>query len=347
VSASRMSAVPEPRDRTGPARRPRGGASAIVDRSGVRRRSPLHRESDRILRPVLAGRAEWAPVTGKRWPDLFIAGAPRAGTSSLWDYLSQHPQIFMSRVKEPHFFSDFKPRLVPTVKSESAYLGLFAHASPGQLLGEATPSYLHDPAAPARIARVCPDARIVVVLRDPVTRAYSDYWHKVRYGREARPFLERIQTQLGDEGRRRPGLGYVGAGLYAEPLERYLGTFDGGVLVLFQEELAADTRREVRRILEFLGVEAAVADRIRLGVRNATALPRNALVRRLYRSPALRAAGVRIVPDSLQPGVERLLLRRDGVPPMEPEARRLLREFYASEPAELERLLGRPVPWVA
>jgi hypothetical protein len=286
-------------------------------------------------------------VTENRWPDLFVAGAPRAGTSSLWDYLNQHPQIFMSRIKEPHFFSDFKPRIVPTVSTESAYLRLFAHASPGQLLGEATPSYLCDPAAPARIARVSPGARIVIVLRDPVARAYSDYWHKVRYGREARPFLERIQAQLVDERRRRPSPGYVGAGLYAEPVERYLGTFGDRVLVLFQEELAADTLGELRRVLEFLGVDAALADRIRLVVRNATALPRNALVRRLYRSSALRAAGVRLIPGSLQPGLERLLLRRDGIPPMDPEARRLLEDFYAAEPAALERLLGRAVPWAA
>lgn len=286
-------------------------------------------------------------MTGKRWPDLFVAGVPRAGTSSLWDYLNQHPQIFMSRVKEPHFFSDFKPKIVPVTKNESAYMRLFARASDEQLLGEATPNYLCDPAAPARIARVSPAARIVIVLRDPVARAYSDYWHKVRYGRESRPFLERIQVQLADPRRRMPGPGYVGAGLYAEPLGRYLETFGDRVLVLFQDELSADTRGELRRVLEFLGVDVAVADRLRLGVRNATALPRNALVRRLYRSPRLRAAGVRVIPQPLQPGLERLMLRRDGLPAMEPEARRLLREFYEAEPAALEPLLGRPVPWAA
>jgi hypothetical protein len=279
-------------------------------------------------------------VTADRWPDLFVAGAPRSGTSSIWSYLDQHPQIFMSRLKEPHFFSDHKPRYVPTVSDEAAYLRLFAGAAAGQLRGEASPTYLADARAPERIARVSPEARIVVVLRNPVDRAYSAYWHRVRYGGETRPFLVTIRQPL-TPGRPR----YVRGGLYAESIERYLETFGDRLHVLFQEELAADTRGELRRILEFLGVDATAADRIRLDVRNATALPRNRVVRRLYGSPRLRSLGERAVPVSLQPRLERLLLRRNGVPPMELEARRLLEDFYAAEPPALERLLGRSVPW--
>lgn len=280
-------------------------------------------------------------VAEKRWPDLFVAGAPRCGTSSIWGYLDQHPQIFMSRLKEPHFFSDVTPRFVPSVSDEGTYLRLFDGAAPGQLRGEASPTYLLSPRAAERIARVNPHARIVVVLRNPVARAYSAYWHSVRYGGETRPFLEAIRATPTASGRRR----YLTAGLYSEQVEPYLETFGEGLLVLFQEELAADTRGELRRILEFLGVDASVADRIRLDRRNATALPRNRIVRRLYRSPRLRALGDRAVPMALQPRLERLLLRGDGVPPMEPEARRVLEDFFAAEPPALERLLGRRVPW--
>jgi hypothetical protein len=283
-------------------------------------------------------------VARARWPDLFVAGAPRAGTSSLWGYLAQHPQIFMSRVKEPHFFSDFKPGFIPIVSDEAAYLRLFARAGAGQLLGEATPSYLADAPAPLRIARASPEARVLVVLREPVARAYSDYWHKVRYGKETRPFLDALRAKLAAAPDRTPRPDFVGSGLYAEPLARYREVFGDRLHVLFQEELAADTRGEVRRIFEFLGVDATVADRINLDVRNVTGLPRNRVVRRLYRSTRLRALGVRIVPSSVQPALERVLLR-GGVPPMEPEARRLLDEFYAPEPPALERLLGRAVPW--
>ena len=251
----------------------------------------------------------------------------------------------MSRLKEPHFFTDRKPRFLPTVSDEAAYLRLFDRAAAGQLRGEASPTYLADPLAPARIARVSPEARIVVVLRDPVARAHSAYWHKVRYGGETRPFLEALRTKPPARGDGKQTPTYLGGGIYAEPIARYLETFGDRLHVLFQEELAVDTRGELRRILEFLGVDAAAADGIRLGVRNATALPRNRVVRRLYRSQRLRSFGARAVPVPLQPRLERLLLRRDGVPPLEPEARRLLEEFYAAEPPALQRLLGRPVPW--
>jgi Sulfotransferase domain len=300
----------------------------------------------RILRRRVADTAECLSVTGKRWPTLFVVGAARAGTSSLWAYLDQHPQIFMSRRKEPHFFTDHRPSIVTPVSDEQTYLNLFARARPGQILGEASPSYLTDPPAPAAIARVSPDARIVAILRDPVARAHSAYWHRRRYGKDQRSFLEAIQTQLAEPDLGPPGKGYLRGGLYAEAIRRYLETFGSErVLVLFLTELAADTRGELKRIFEFLGVDPTAAERMRLPVRNATSLPRNALVGRLYRSAGLRALGRRLVPDSLHATAENVLLMRGGTPPLDPEARRLMEAFYAPEPAALEQLLGRPVPW--
>jgi hypothetical protein len=251
----------------------------------------------------------------------------------------------MSRLKEPHYFSQFKPTFMPVVSNERAYLRLFARARAGQLRGEASPNYLADAMVPAAIARVRPDARIVAILRDPVTRAYSDYWHKVRYGRERRPFLEAIRNQLADPSVRTPAPTYVGAGLYVVPIERYLARFSERVLVLFLDDLTADPRAELRRVMAFLGVDADVAGRVRLAVRNATSLPRNGLIRALYRSRGIRSAAQRVIPISLHPALERVVLRRITLPPMEPEARRLLEEFYAPEAPALEGLLGRAVPW--
>jgi hypothetical protein len=161
-------------------------------------------------------------VIDGRWPDFFEVGAPRAGTTSLWDDLDRHPQIFMSPLKEPHFFCSYKPDFVPTVSDEDDYLRLFADARPGQLRGEASPSYLRDTQAPTAIARVRPDARIVVMLRDPVARAYSEYWHRVRYGRQPRPFAEVIRAALDSPQRPTLGSRYLATGLYADGVERYL-----------------------------------------------------------------------------------------------------------------------------
>jgi hypothetical protein len=281
----------------------------------------------------------------RHWPELYIVGAPRAGTSSLWSYLGQHPQIFMSRLKEPHFFGSYKPTFLPFVSDEESYLRLFDAARPGQLRGEASPSYLADAVAPYAIARARPDARILAILREPVARAYSTFWHKVRYGQESRTFLEATRANLADRVARRTSATFTGGGLYPDHLARYFELFDGRVLVLFFEELVADTRAELRRTFRFLGVDEAAADRVRLGVRNAAGLPRNALVRQAYASTRLRSVGARIVPNALQPLLEGVLLRQAGMGPIDGEARRLLEEFYAPERAPLERLLGRAVPW--
>ena len=278
------------------------------------------------------------------WPEVYVVGAARAGTTSLWSYLAQHPQIFMSRLKEPHFFSGLRPGLFRTISDADAYLDLFDGSRPDQLRGEASPSYLSSPQAPQAIARVRPDARIIIALREPIARAYSSYWHKVRYGQESRTFLDAIRADLADPaGPRRSR--YATGGLYARDLARYLELFEGTVLVVFLEELAADPRGELRRTFRFLGVDEDQSDRIDLTVRNASRLPRNAAARRVYASPRLRSLGERIVPNALSPRLERLFLRRAAVPPVDAEARRLLDELYASEPAALERLLGRPVPW--
>lgn len=281
----------------------------------------------------------------RQWPELYIVGAARAGTTSLWMYLDQHPEIFMSRLKEPHFFNRRRPAYLPTVSDEESYLRLFDGARAGQLRGEASASYLVSSHAAYAIARVRPDARILVVLREPVARAYSSYLHQMRYGQESRTFREAILANLAVPVGQGWRATHTAGGLYAANLARYLELFSSGVFVLFFEELAADTRGEVRRTFRFLGVDEDEADRIGTGIRNAAGLPRNALLRRAYASTRLRSVGGRIVPNVLQPRLEMLLLRRPAVPPIDTETRRLLEEFYAPEAEELERLLGRPMPW--
>jgi hypothetical protein len=281
------------------------------------------------------------------WPNFFVVGAARAGTTSLYHYLAGHPDIYMSSLKEPHFFSRARPKVVPFVKDEGEYLRLFEPGAKLKIRGEASPTYLPDPETPRRIKRVSPDARVVIILREPVSRAYSAYWHLVRYGVETRTFLEAVQDELrqGDFEHYDPTRLIVAAGLYADAVGRYLGTFGGAALVLFFDDLARDARGEVAKVLAHLGLDTEHAQQFRLEVRNPFALPRNGLARRLYGSQRARNAGRSLVPDALHVLVERLLLRGNGLPEMEPDARRLLADFYRSDTERLEVVLGRSVPW--
>ena len=150
-----------------------------------------------------------------RLPDFFLVGAPRAGTTSLADYLGQHPEVFMSPVKEPGYFARELIRM-PGVKQQirddreslrsyldgpmsqrhherfvcdwDCYVRLFKNAGDAAAAGEASPSYLASKRAPGAIARRIPDARIVMILRDPIDRMFSNYAGAVAAGATDLPF---------------------------------------------------------------------------------------------------------------------------------------------------------------
>lgn len=274
------------------------------------------------------------------WPNFFLVGTPRAATTSLWEWLRGHPEIYMSPLKETHFFASWKPATVPSVSSEREYLRLFKGARERKVVGEASPTYLSDPNAPGRIKEVSPDARILIVLRDPVTRAYSNYWHDLRHDDSRGSFEEVVRAQA-----ERPYSIVVGRGKYAPGLKRYLGLFAPRVLVLVFEELVADVRGHFRRVLEFLDVDPGYADDFDATQRNPSALPRNAATKWVYRSHRMRGIASRSLPGVLHGRIERAMLGEPTAPPMEEATRRFLMEFYRSDVAEVERILGRRLPW--
>lgn len=279
------------------------------------------------------------------WPNLFVVGAAKAGTTSLWRYLDQHPDIFMSPVKEPHFFSSFTPGLFPAVKDEDEYLRLFRDAGDAPLRGEASASYLWDRKSPGAIHGRSPDARIVISLRDPVERAYAFYWTGVKYGGNQEPFLDAVRGELALPESQWHDTLYVGYSLYADAVERYLHAFDENVHVLFFEELNADTRREMRRLFKLLDVDPRVADTMDLERHNPFALPRNELTRRFLTSKPLRSIGRVVVPTSRREQVESVFLSSASRPEMEPEARQLLEDAFREDEARLRALVGRELPW--
>jgi hypothetical protein len=197
-------------------------------------------------------------------PDFLILGAQKAGTTALYAYLRWHPEITGPSFKEVSFFDRHYAH------GERWYR---AHmpARRRSLVGEASPSYLFHPLAPERVASMLPDARLIALLRNPVDRAFSHYQHEVALGREPLPFGDAVD---GEEERMRGEVErmlrepsyfshawwnhtYVARGRYAEQLERWFAHFPRErLLVLFTEELAADTAGTYRRVLDFLGAGA-------------------------------------------------------------------------------------------
>lgn len=279
-----------------------------------------------------------------KWPNLFVVGVARGGTSSLWDYLHQHPDVWMSRLKEPYFFSVAQMRYHPFPKDERAYLSLFSDAGDATWRGEASTAYFWDETSPHKIRNASPDARVVISLRDPVARAYSGYWHAVRYAGERRTFLDVVHAEL--EASHQPGQppGHVAAGRYAAGLERYMTLFEGQLYTLFFENLVRHPRDEMRKLFRFLETDVAVADRLEVVRRNASRAPRSPSLERLLTAGRIRRIGRTVVPARVRESIESLAWA-GGVPPLQQEARQLLEQVYRPERPRLERLLGRPLPW--
>jgi hypothetical protein len=271
-------------------------------------------------------------------PNLFLVGAAKAATTSLWRYLQSHPEVFMARVKEPHFFSRGGVDGIPVAKTEGAYLALFARAGRAAYRGEASVSYLWDAEAARAIKAWAPDARILISLRDPVERAWSHYWTHVRIGTEHRTFREAVDAELAGESELASvPPPYVSRGYYDEQVRPYLDLFDD-VLVLFFEELVADVRGSMRTVFGFLGLDPSPADRIRPVAHFPFAIPRSAGARRLLGRRAVKGlAAFR--------GPRQRLLMQHRKPELDGATRKLLGEVYAEHDERLRALLGRSLPW--
>ena len=272
-----------------------------------------------------------------RLPDFIIAGAQKCGTTSLHHYLAAHPRLFLPRrPQELHFF-DFDANYEKGMQWYSAH---FAKAAPGQKVGQTSPLYLYDERVPARLAGMLPDVRIIVLLRDPVKRAYSHYWHQVKKGTEDLPFmpaLAREQQRIAVNYDYRRWYSYLDRGRYTRQLARFNQVFPRRqLLVLSTEALGARPYETLGRCFEFLGVEPLPRDTVSaLAARrfNESRLPRlprlqQWIGRRRQRLPLL--AGV----------VDKLNLRPAANPPMPEEARSFLVRQFSDDIARLEQEFG-------
>ena len=190
-------------------------------------------------------------------PNLFLVGAMKSATTYLAGLLREHPAIFMSSPKEPCYFVE--PRVLRKVwpymwergywRSVERYLELFAGAGDAQVIGEASTTYAKAPlfsGVPQRILEFSPDARFIYVMRDPVERAISHYWHRVRFWGERRSLVAAIHSDPQ----------YVDVSHYAMQLGQYLRHVSRErIYVLTYEDLLADSAGQVGRIYSWLGID--------------------------------------------------------------------------------------------
>ncbi len=290
-------------------------------------------------------------------PNFLIIGAAKAGTTSLYHYLGQHPEVFMSPVKEPHFFAleggraSFRsPGAEAGINRKSVadpkeYEALFDGARGEKTIGEASTSYLYSPEAPGRMEVLLPEAKFIAVLRDPAERAYSTFLALRLGGREP---LEDFSLALEAEQERIESgwehiWHYKNLGFYHAQLSRYGNALEEGRLrVYLYEDLSADPRGVMREAYSFLGVDDSfVPDTSQR--HNMSGVSKNGFLVSLVREKhpvktALKPLVPARVRRRLVSGVQKRVLSR---PPFPPEVRQELVEAYREDVLELQEMLGR------
>ena len=273
---------------------------------------------------------------GHTLPQFVIIGSQKAGTTTLYEVLRDHPQIFMPQKKELNFFfaqAEFDQGL-------SHYARYFAPAPEGALRGEASPGYICHPKVAARLHNALPEAKLILTVRNPIDRAYSQYWDNRRQLSEFRSWAKVIEEDCFtpyQPGRK----GYMARGTYATYLNTWRALFgEDRIHIVVVDDLKADPKGTLADIYEFLGVdpEQGASPNRRA---NPAAVYTNPLYRALFAQPKL---------SGRLPGVIRALARRGEqrpwrYPPMSAAERARLLAFFKPHNAALEAILDRKLGW--
>ena len=289
-------------------------------------------------------------------PNFLIIGAAKSGTTALYEFLRQHPKVFMSSLKEPNFFAfegripDYQGPDDPTqfnrdvIHTLHDYRALFNGVNDETAIGEASTRYMDTPGSAERIRRHLPSARLVAILRHPADRAYSEYLMRVRDGVEP-PFdfegaLRREPQRIRDHW----SWGwYVQRGCYHRQLRPYFDLFPRNQMrVLLHEDLIEDPFALIRDIFGFLGVDDDFAPVMSRSI-NVSGVIRNPLLRTLWtKSRGMRRTIRPVLTKSVRQRVSRFIVNREMTKmPFPPRLREALVERFRPDILQLQELIGR------
>lgn len=277
--------------------------------------------------------------------DFFIVGAPKAGTTSLYHYLNEHPEIEMSLQKEPDFFSDIEiakqgmyygKNRISTIEE---YHQLFNDNS--LLKGEASVSYLFYKGVAQKIKEYNANAKIIIMLRNPVDRAFSHYLMDYRLGIVSDSFEDIIRKKSKSKYKDLFYQQYVEVSEYANQVKEYLNIFDSNnVLILDYDNLKKDIYSEVKKVYKFLSV--SVDDNVDLEKKHNTySMPKNNFIRIIYSFVFLRRVLTFLFPSKLVKKVRSILFKEENKPKLDVETRLELNEYFKSDVKKLSEILKK------
>jgi len=301
-------------------------------------------------------------------PNFFVVGAAKSGTTTLSNWLDSHPEVYISPIKEPNFFSTdidislFEPFYkkntffadtayfsnrplkkvhLSFIRSNENYNALFEDVLEEKAIGECSTSYLYSELAAENIKKYQPDAKIIIILRNPVSRAFSHYLMALRFGYTSKKFLEEIEI---DRKRLNKGWGisrlYIELGMYSEQIKRYYNHFaPDKILILLNEELNNNTLQTFNKVCDFLNVSKI--NHIQLNRYNEANIPKMPVFNRLVSRSGLKFIVQKLVSDKFKDQVLKLLFSKSDVPVISKSEKEFLLKIYKPDIISTSEIIGR------
>ena len=304
-------------------------------------------------------------------PNFLIVGAVKAGTTSLHEYLQMHPQVYMSPVKETNYFSDadmlfdhfnvdYRQDInvaldkylagpmdtkihIAHVRTAEQYALLFKNVSNELAIGEVSNSYLYCPGTAARIRAELPDAKIVMILRNPIERLYSQFLMNVKLGKIAeRDLLKEIAA---DQAKAIKGWGvshlYLEVGAYYAQVKRYFDLFPKEqIKVMFYDDYKLDPKAAMRDLFTFLGVDPAFEPDMSQRY-NEAGMPRFGKLNYWLTQIGVYGLVKRLFSAGLKEKLKSLIYTRKNIPTIQPEEKAWLVEYYKVDVQNLSKLINK------
>lgn len=308
----------------------------------------------------------------KKEPNFFVIGAAKCGTTTLYDFLDQHPEVYMSPIKEPHHFSkdivmenftdeyklylnsrnfkleeflnsDFTTKMWDWYIADfNQYIKLFKKVSNEKAVGEISNGYLFSSVAAKEIKAKYPNAKIVMLLRNPMDRAYSHYLANLRDGRTTLSFKEEL---IADNKKQRKGWCishcYTEMGMYSEQIKRFTDTFDKEQIKIFlNDDFKKDPEAIAKDLFTFLGVNTSVNIDYHKK-QNEARLPKSAALIKFITQSGLKRRVFRLMPKSVQDVILPLFFKEGKIPKMLEEDRKWLSALFREDILKTQTIIGR------
>lgn len=293
----------------------------------------------------------------KNFPNLLIVGAAKSGTTSLHNYLKQHPDFFMTDHKEPHFLINKEigiRRVHKAVTTLSDYKKMFKGSSEYKYRGESSVMYLLFPdIAIANIKKYLnKDVKIIIMLRNPVDRAYAGYLHNIRYNTSENlsfpEAIEKSEERYQKTNDMSPDTRYLQVGMYYNQVKKYIDEFGSNVHVVIYDDYVININRSIKRVFDFLKVDNIEIDTSQKHMVGGWIFKNPGLRKLMVSKNGLKSFLKLLLPISSFRKKIRAIIMRFGTsktPDLTPNMRKYLEDYYRHDIEKLEHLIDKDLNW--